>query len=405
VKAVRGLKLMLGVVLMAALTANVRAHDAERTQVSLTFEHDGSFVLDVSNDPDWLLLRLESFADDTTPELKFGPTAQGPTSSRPELSTSARPDSRELRWTRRSAGREGGHLGRDVRLAALAPIFIDRIVLFVDGHEVRPTSVEYVPPRSQTDADMWPPSASYRLRGRMPADARTLRWFYGLVIDRYPVTIHRADGHQITEWVAGDAWSGVLDLSGQFQALARWQIARQYLTLGYVHILPRGLDHILFVLGIFLLNVRLRPILLQVTTFTLAHSLTLGLTMYGIVSLPSRVVEPLIALSIAYIAIENLVTSELKPWRLALVFSFGLLHGMGFAGVLNELGLPRSEFLTALLSFNAGVEGGQLTVIGLAALCVYWYRHQFWYRRWVVTPASLAIAGVGIYWTVSRAFM
>ena len=93
-------------------------------------------------------------------------------------------------------------------------------------------------------------------------------------------------------------------------------------------------------LGLFLLSMRLRPILVQVTTFTIAHSITLALTMYGIVSLPSRIVEPLIALSIAYVAIENLVTNQLKPWRLALVFAFGLLHGMGFAGVLSDLGLP-----------------------------------------------------------------
>jgi hypothetical protein len=240
--------------------------------------------------------------------------------------------------------------------------------------------------------------------GRMPVEARTLRWFYGIVIDRYPLTIRRPDGQRLTEWVAGDAWSGVVDLSGQFQPPTRLAIARQYLTVGYVHILPHGLDHILFVLGIFLLSIRLRPILLQVTTFTLAHSITLGLTMYGVVSLQPRIVEPLIALSIAYVAIENLVTTELKPWRLALVFAFGLLHGMGFAGVLRELGLPRSEFLTALLSFNVGVEAGQLTMIGVAALCVYWYQRRVWYRRWVVTPASIAIAGVGIYWTVARAF-
>jgi hypothetical protein len=371
-----GLALGLGL----ALSAGVGAHDAERTQIALTFARDGSFVLDVANDPDWLLFRLESFAGET-----------------PEP-----PPSREASADRRGLG-GGGQLGRDARLTALGAVFIDRVVLFVDGHEVRPTSVEYLPPRPQSDADALPPLATYRLRGRMPADARTLRWFYGIVIDRYPLTIHRADGQRVTEWVAGDAWSGVLDLSGQFHEPTRLAIARQYLTLGYVHILPRGVDHMLFVLGIFLLSIRLRPILLQVTTFTLAHSITLGLTMYGIVSVPPWIVEPLIALSIVYVAIENLMTTELKPWRLALVFSFGLLHGMGFAGVLSELGLPRSEFLTALLSFNAGVEAGQLTVIALAAFCIVWYRHQVWYRRWVVTPASLLIAGVGLYWTVSRA--
>jgi hypothetical protein len=156
------------------------------------------------------------------------------------------------------------------------------------------------------------------------------------------------------------------------------------------------------VLGLFLLSARLKPLLLQVTSFTIAHSITLGLSMYGIVSLPSRVVEPLIALSIAYVAIENLVTRELKPWRVALVFMFGLLHGLGFAGVLRELGLPRDEFLTALLTFNLGVEGGQLTVIAAALLVVAPVMKKGWYRQRVVIPASLIIAAVGLYWTVAR---
>jgi hypothetical protein len=142
--------------------------------------------------------------------------------------------------------------------------------------------------------------------------------------------------------------------------------------------------------------------LLQVTAFTIAHSITLGLSMYGIVSLPSRIVEPLIALSIAYVAIENLVTRELKPWRIALVFMFGLLHGLGFAGVLRALGLPRGEFLTALLTFNAGVELGQLTIIAAAWLAVGAFMKRTWYRRAIVIPASCGIAAIGIYWTITR---
>ena len=183
---------------------------------------------------------------------------------------------------------------------------------------------------------------------------------------------------------------------------AVWRSRGSTLWLGYTHILPKGLDHILFVLGIFLLSPRLKPMLLQVTAFTIAHSITLGLSIYGILSLPSRIVEPLIALSIAYVAIENLVTRELKPWRLALVFMFGLLHGLGFAGVLRELGLPRDEFLTALLTFNLGVEGGQLTVIAAAMLAACAVR-----EKRLVPPTrgdtSLGvIAAVGIYWTVAR---
>jgi hypothetical protein len=350
---------------VALANAPALAHDLERTLVSLSFRDDGSFVLDVANDPNWLLLRLESFAG-----------GQVPAGLTPEA--------------------------RDARLRELLPVFIDRIVLFVDGHEVRPASSEYIPPASAPQPSGAPALATYRLRGAMPRDARTLRWLYGLVIDPYPLTVSRADGRSITEWIDGSNWSGTLDLSGQFRQPTTLEVMRDYLALGYTHILPKGLDHILFVLGLFLLSVRLRPILMQVTAFTVAHSLTLGLTMYGIVSLSPRIVEPLIALSIAYVAIENLVSHQLRPWRLALVFMFGLLHGMGFAGVLAGLGLPRGSFLTALLSFNLGVEGGQLTVIALAALAVAWYRHRPWYHQRVVMPASMLIAAVGIYWTIIR---
>jgi len=166
---------------------------------------------------------------------------------------------------------------------------------------------------------------------------------------------------------------------------------------------PLGLDHMLFVLGLYLLNHRWRTVLLQVSAFTIAHSITLGLSMYGLVSVPSRIVEPMIALSIAYVAIENVFLNELKPWRVALVFAFGLLHGLGFAGVLSEVGLPRDEFVTALVMFNIGVEGGQLAVIGAAFLLFGWrYAERDWYRGRVAIPASLLIAAAAIYWTYER---
>jgi hydrogenase/urease accessory protein HupE len=181
-------------------------------------------------------------------------------------------------------------------------------------------------------------------------------------------------------------------------------VIRQYLELGFTHILPHGADHILFVLGIFLLSRQWKPILLQVTAFTLAHTITLGLTIYGIVSLRPAIVEPLIALSIVYVAVENVFTSRLNPRRIALVFGFGLIHGMGFAGVLSQLGLPRSQFLPALISFNVGVELGQLTVI-LAAfvLIALPFGRRPWYRRRVVVPLSIAIAAVGLFWAIQRA--
>jgi hypothetical protein len=114
------------------------------------------------------------------------------------------------------------------------------------------------------------------------------------------------------------------------------------------------------------------------------------------------VVEPLIALSIAYVAVENAVTNELKPWRPLVVFLFGLLHGMGFAGVLGDLGIPREELLTALLSFNLGVEAGQLTVLAGGFVSIGWLRHRSWYRAAITVPLSIAIAVVGLYWAMSR---
>ena len=150
---------------------------------------------------------------------------------------------------------------RDARLRGLSHVFVDRIVLFVDGREIRPTSAEYVPPRAQTTADVLPPLATSRLRGEMPPHVRTLRWLYGLVIDPYPLTVRRADGASHIEWINGSDWSGSIDLAGQFRRVSRLDVARDYLTLGYTHILPKGLDHILFVLGLFLLSPRFKPLL------------------------------------------------------------------------------------------------------------------------------------------------
>ena len=189
--------------------------------------------------------------------------------------------------------------------------------------------------------------------------------------------------------------------AGQAGAAQPGTIAR-YMALGFEHILPLGADHVLFVVGLFLLAARWRPLLWQVSAFTLAHTLSLALSMAGMVSLPSPPVETLIAASIAYVAIENLITNEMHIWRPLLVFVFGLLHGLGFAGVLRELGLPEGEWIPALISFNAGVELGQLTVIGLAFLAVGWFRDRSWYRPWIVRPTSAAIALIGLYWAVER---
>jgi hydrogenase/urease accessory protein HupE len=272
----------------------------------------------------------------------------------------------------------------------------------IDG-VVSPASISIS--RLEMPSDVTLPSfVVLRASGSVPANAQAVTWRYGLVYSTYAVVFADEDGGSpSTQWLDGDAASRPFPISANVKAPTRLEIMGQYLRLGFTHIIPEGLDHILFVLGIFLLTTKLRPILVQVTAFTIAHSVTLGLTMYDVVSLPSRVVEPLIALSVAYVAIENIATSKLTPWRPAVVFGFGLLHGMGFAGALTELKLPREEIIPALISFNVGIELAQLTVIAAAFFAVaLWYRDKPWYRARFVVPASAVIAATGLFWTVQR---
>ncbi|MCC6462927.1 MAG: HupE/UreJ family protein [Saprospiraceae bacterium] len=188
--------------------------------------------------------------------------------------------------------------------------------------------------------------------------------------------------------------------------LSQGNVGWTYLKLGFTHILPLGLDHILFVLSIFFLSPRLSTVIGQATAFTVAHSITLGLAMYGYITPLPAVIEPIIALSIFFVAVENMLVRELKPGRIAIVFLFGLVHGMGFAGVLTELGLPPSDYLVSLLSFNIGVELGQLAIIlGAWWLVGHWFSAKAWYRQRVVHPVSALIALVALYWTIERTFL
>ncbi len=241
------------------------------------------------------------------------------------------------------------------------------------------------------------------LRGTIPARASAFVWRYPEAFGSSVLRLRYADGKTAKSyWLKEGTQSPPFVLAKEIVPRSRAEVVVDYSVLGFTHILPLGLDHILFVLGIFLLCLQLGPILWQVTAFTVAHTITLGLSMYGIISLSPTIVEPLIAASIVYVGVENVITGTLKPWRVVVVFLFGLLHGMGFAGVLTEIGLPRSEFVTALIAFNVGVELGQLAVILSALALVGWFRNREWYRRRVVIPASLLISLVGVFWTVQR---
>lgn len=178
-----------------------------------------------------------------------------------------------------------------------------------------------------------------------------------------------------------------------------------YIKIGVQHILPGGLDHILFVLALFFSTTRFRPLLIQVSAFTVAHTATLALVASGILTPPASVVEPLIAATIAFVAIENIVFKDMTRWRPFIVFGFGLIHGMGFAGFFGSLGLPEGQFWSALIGFNVGVEVGQLSVV-LAAFIVCWPIRKLvsvpTYRHFLVWPASGLIGATGLFWTIER---
>ncbi len=177
-----------------------------------------------------------------------------------------------------------------------------------------------------------------------------------------------------------------------------------WIVAGFEHIIPKGLDHILFILGLFFLQPRIRPLLWQSTAFTIAHSITLGLVVGGVFRISPEIVEPAIALSIAYVGFENIWVKELKPWRVGLVFGLGLLHGMGFASVMQELELPAGGLLTPLLGFNVGVECGQLAVLAIAFLLTFALLRKPLFARMRVI-ASACIGLTGLYWTVERIFL
>jgi hydrogenase/urease accessory protein HupE len=170
--------------------------------------------------------------------------------------------------------------------------------------------------------------------------------------------------------------------------------------LGVEHILT-GYDHLLFLLALVLVGGPLRSVLAVVTAFTLAHSVTLAIATLGLWTPRPTLVEPAIALSIAYVGIENCVAPDLRRrWRLT--FLFGLIHGFGFAGALREVAFSAVQLPLALASFNLGVEAGQLAVLAVVLPSVWWLGGRAWFARSGLQVASIAISGIGLFWFAVR---
>lgn len=247
-------------------------------------------------------------------------------------------------------------------------------------------------------------SSELVVRGDLPdgADEMVLTWPAGagtLILRQLGVE------EPFTGYVDGGDSTPPIPLEGG-GAASGWLVFAQYIPVGFEHIVPLGLDHILFVLGLFFLSTGLSTLLWQVSAFTLAHTVTLAFGALGWVQVPPSIVEPLIAASITYVALENIFLGHLTRWRPVVIFGFGLLHGLGFASVLGEFGLPEGQFFPALIGFNIGVEFGQLSVIAVAFLAVgMWFGTKPWYRSAIAIPASAIIGLVGAWWFVERVFL
>ena len=265
------------------------------------------------------------------------------------------------------------------------------------------------------------------LTGEVDTTAQAVQWYYPLAFGDNAVKLRQVDEAaqkyhwSEVQWLRKDQPSEAFSLT---EIVARKPIVdtiKNYIVWGFEHIFPKGIDHILFILGLFLFSYALKPLLWQITMFTIAHTITLGLAMNGIISLPAYIVEPLIALSIVYVGVENIVANlfskPLKNSRLLLVFVFGLLHGLGFASMLGDFGMPEDAFVTALISFNIGVELGQLTIILVAFLILglVWLglglmekqtgkaiNKKAWYQKIIAIPASVIIALIAFYWFIER---
>lgn len=255
-----------------------------------------------------------------------------------------------------------------------------------------------------------PRDSELRITAALPADGTPVQVGWDASFGSVVVRQMGGGADAYTAILAGGTLSAALPREG-FATEGALPVFGRFIVSGFEHIVPKGLDHILFVLGLFFFSLRMGPLLGQVTAFTLAHTITLALASLKIVSIPANIVEPLIAASIVYVAVENIFGTrngggKIGPIRIAVVFAFGLLHGLGFASVLSDVGLPEGRFVISLIGFNIGVELGQLAVIAAAfILLALPFGKMPWYRARIAMPASCVIAAIGGWWTFERVFL
>ena len=178
----------------------------------------------------------------------------------------------------------------------------------------------------------------------------------------------------------------------------------KFFVLGIQHIIPKGLDHILFIFGLFLFSSSLNKLIKQITIFTIAHSITLIFVSLSLIKINPQIVEPIIALSIVYVGLENIFKNYIKEYmRYVVILFFGLLHGLGFALVLSDIGYRSSKLFLNLISFNIGIEVAQISIIlFLYLLVAIKFANNKYYRIAFQIPSSIFIASIGLYWFIER---
>ena len=364
------------IVLLLLLPGSLAAHEVRPAIATATIAEDGGFIVRISLNLEAVMAGIEPGQADTD-DSQQAPVYDRLRSLDPER--------------------------LEAEFEAFASRFLAGVSLAPPGAALPPLGLETIAIPAAGDLAV-PRLSEIVLSGRLPDGARSVVWSYAPSFGDSVIRLQWEGVDEIfhSAYVTAGASDAIrLDAAVKQSSL---EVFANYARLGFIHIVPKGLDHILFVVGLFLLSTRLSALMWQVTAFTLAHTVTLFMGVTGLVTVPPQIVEPLIAASIVFIAVENLFTTRLHAWRPLVVFGFGLLHGLGFAGVLQEIGLSANHFLTGLIGFNIGVELGQLAVIAFCFGLVGWAMRRPDYRRLVAVPSSLAIAVIAAVWFSERLF-
>lgn len=287
--------------------------------------------------------------------------------------------------------------------------FLSEFSLRADGRLIDAITVHY-PDMASLRADAQAPKSTPRpsqpviLTAPLTPGTRAIDLALPQDLGPAVVVVSYGDGRTATEPLPDGERSRPIRLGGPSPLADGWRAFTDFVADGFRHILPGGYDHVLFIVALAIAAPRLGALVKLATVFTLAHSVTLALGVFRLVELQATIVEPAIALSIVAVGVFTLISPQAasRPERLAIIFAFGLLHGLGFAGALRETGLPRGLESVALAGFNIGIELGQLAVIAVTLACIGWWRDRPSYRSRIAMPVSAAIALAGSIWTVQR---